>query len=256
MKTFDAYSAYYDLLYQDKAYESEAKYVFDRLKETFGSALATVLELGCGTGNHAQLLAQRNLHVTGIDLSETMIQQAQAKALNNPNLKFLQGDVRQLKLKQQFDAVISLFHVASYQTSNNDIHSFLKTAFEHLMPGGIFLFDFWYGPAVYAQQPTVRVKRMQNDRFLVTRIAEPVHDPERCCIDVNFEVLVEEKTAGILNRIREVHPMRYFFLPELSNLLKNSGFAPESFKFEAWLTRTNPSAETWGVTAIAKKPLA
>lgn len=253
MNNFEAYSAYYDLLYQDKAYEAEAQYVFNRLRGTFGSTLATVLELGCGTGKHAHLLAQRDIDVTGIDLSETMVAQAQIRAQENPNLNFIQGDVRNLNLTQKFDGVISLFHVASYQTSNSDISRFLETGFRHLSPGGVFLFDFWYGPAVYAQQPVVRVKRMQNDRYIVTRIAEPIHRTKDCCIEVNFEVLVEEKATGIMKRINEVHPMRYFFLPELTLLLEKAGFHHNDLHFEEWLTARDASPESWGVTAIVRK---
>jgi SAM-dependent methyltransferase len=253
MKNFEAYSAYYDLLYQDKPYEAEAEYVFDRLTRAIDPKLTTILELGCGTGKHAALLAQRNLRITGVDLSETMVVQAQTRNRGNVNLNFVQGDVRNLNLQQQFDAVISLFHVASYQTMNSHILGFMETAFRHLLPGGVFLFDFWYGPAVYTQQPVVRIKRMQNERFLVTRIAEPVHHAEQCRIDVNFEILVEDKSAGTIKRINEIHPMRYFFLPELRLLLEKSGFRIDDLQFEEWITGRDASSESWGVTAIVRK---
>lgn len=254
MNNFEAYSTYYDLLYQDKPYEAEAEYVYKKLQQAFGADLKSVLELGCGTGKHATLLAGRNLHITGVDLSETMVVQAQARARGNTNLNFVRGDVRNLSLQQQYDAVISLFHVASYQTKNSDILGFMKTAFRHLVPGGVFLFDFWYGPAVFVQQPVVRVKRMQNERYSVTRIAEPVHDAERCHINVSFEILVEEKSGGTMKRITEMHPMRYFFLPELRLLLENSGFRIDDLRFEEWITGRDASPESWGVTAIVRKP--
>lgn len=253
MNNFEAYSAYYDLLYQDKPYEAEAEYVYKKLQQAFGPNLKSVLELGCGTGKHATLLAQRSLHITGVDLSETMVMQAQARINENGNLNFVKGDVRNLNLQQQHDAVISLFHVASYQTKNSDILGFMKTAFRHLVPGGVFLFDFWYGPAVFTQQPVVRVKRMQSERYSVTRIAEPVHHAEQCRIDVNFEILVEDKSTNTMKRITETHPMRYFFLPELRLLLEKTGFRIDDLRFEEWITGRDASPESWGVTAIVRK---
>ncbi|MBW7859205.1 MAG: methyltransferase domain-containing protein [Leptonema sp. (in: Bacteria)] len=152
MSVFQAYSTYYDLLYQDKDYTAESNYVIDRLTSLLGKKPKSILELGCGTGKHAEIFAKHDIDVWGVDVSATMIEQAKQRL---PNANFTQGDVRSVQIDQTFDSVISLFHVASYQTTNDDIKSYLKTAAYHLKTGGVFLFDFWYGPAVYGQQPTV-----------------------------------------------------------------------------------------------------
>lgn len=250
MSVFQAYSTYYDLLYQDKDYVAEANYVMDRLTNSLGKKPKSILDLGCGTGKHAETFAKHGIDVWGVDLSATMIEQAKQRL---PNANFTQGDVRFVQIDQTFDSVISLFHVASYQTGNDDIKSYLKTAAYHLRAGGIFLFDFWYGPAVYSQQPTVRVKRMQNNQAQILRTAEPVHRENDCVVEVNYEVIVEEIATKQTQHIREQHLMRYFFLPELTHLLESAGFEANTIKFEEWLTSNAPSGNTWGVTAIARK---
>ena len=58
-----------------------------------------------------------------------------------------------LRLAGTFDAVIALFHVVSYQTTEHDLRATFATAARHLNPGGVLLFDVWHGPAVLAQQP-------------------------------------------------------------------------------------------------------
>ena len=68
-------------------------------------------------------------------------------------LTFTTGDIRDIRLNQRFDVVIALFHVISYQTTNDDVTAAFQTARQHLNPGGIFIFDVWYGPAVLTERP-------------------------------------------------------------------------------------------------------
>lgn len=228
MSVFDAYAEYYDLLYRDKDYAGEASYVLDLMRSMAPSA-GSVLELGCGTGGHAHELARHGLEVVGVDLSERMLERARAREPGSAagKLEFLQGDVRALRLARQFDCVLALFHVASYQTSNEDVEALLRTAAAHLKPGGAFIFDFWYGPAVLTQQPSVRVRRLENDAIRATRIAEPIVHTEQNVVDVNYEVLVEPRVGERLQRVTETHRMRYFFIPELHYMLTCCGFVPK-----------------------------
>ena len=79
-KHFDLYSRYYNLLYQDKNYEGEVEYVYDKLKNYLPN-INQILELGTGTGIHASLLQKKGLSVTGIELSDEMAQQAREKGI-------------------------------------------------------------------------------------------------------------------------------------------------------------------------------
>ena len=116
MSVFGKYSSYYDLLYRDKDYEKEVEYVH-RLIQKFSPGAKSILNLGCGTGQHDILLAEKGYSVTGVDLSEEMLCAAKAKILDNKanglDVTFCQRDVRNLVLDQKFDAVVSLFHVMS-----------------------------------------------------------------------------------------------------------------------------------------------
>lgn len=243
MSNFQAYSGYYDLLYQDKDYQGEADHIAALIRAAHPSA-KTLLDMGCGTGKHAALLRAHGFQVCGMDVSETMLQEARR---NHPDIAFHQGDVRDFRLPDRFDAVVSLFHVASYQTSNEDFTAFVRSARSLLAPGGIFLFDFWYGPAVLTTQPSTRVKRLQNDRMKITRIAEPVMHSLRNVVDVNYQVMVEE--GGQRHELAESHPMRYFFAPELAYMLASNGMALKTI--QAWMTSREPSASDWSVSVVA-----
>jgi len=255
MSVFGNYALYYDLLYKDKDYKAEINYIYGLIKK-YSLEAASILELGCGTGKHAELLAEKGLNIHGIDLSKSMLKKAKVRksVLSQEianRLNFDYGDVRNYRTNKNFDTVISLFHVASYQTSNQDLSDYFKTAREHLNKGGMFIFDCWYGPAVLAEKPELRVKRMENDKITVTRIAEPDINLEKNTVDVNYDIFIKNKADNSIEEIKETHKMRYLSKEEIENLMGNNGF--ELIGAEEWLTGNAPSERTWGVCFIGRK---
>ena len=254
MTTFNHYARYYDLLYKDKDYAVEADYVFGLLRANRRDC-QTILELGSGTGGHAEHLAQKGIAVHGIDLSGEMVEKAEVRkaALSTDiakRLSYAQGDVRDYRNGQQYDAVVSLFHVMSYQPTNADLVSAFKTAHEHLKPGGIFIFDCWYGPAVLTDRPTVRIKRMEDEAISVTRLAEPVLHANENCVTVNYTILIRNKQNDKVDEISESHKMRYLFVPELYSYLDDADFVILSS--QEWGTAKELGADTWSATIIAQ----
>jgi len=252
---FDEYARYYDLLYQDKDYQAEADYVAG-LIHRFHPEARSILELGSGTGIHASLLAKKGFQVHGVERSPEMLARSLSLAKNNINsgdslMCFSQGDIRNVRLGERFDAAISLFHVMSYQTTNADVTEAFQTAREHLNPGGIFIFDVWYGPAVLTDQPTVRIKRMANDEIEITRIAEPVVYPNENRVDVNYHVFVREKSTNAVNELREIHGMRYYFKPEIELLGAKTGFMV--MDAEEWMTGGPVGWASWGACFCLKR---
>lgn len=243
MKVFDAYASYYDLLYRDKDYAGESRYVLDLLAEQ-GIPGGQLLELGCGTGRHAEHFGSAGFRVHGIDLSERMVARAEERlSTSGADHCFEVGDVRALQLGQEFDAVVALFHVLSYQCSNSDLEGTFATAAAHLRRGGAFVFDFWYGPGVLTDRPSMRVKEMSDEICDVLRIAEPRFLPNDNCVDVQYRMLVTERATNTLHHIEETHRMRYLFFPELLRLAADHGLritrayagqSHEPLDFNAW----------------------
>ncbi|MDQ3020510.1 MAG: class I SAM-dependent methyltransferase [Bacteroidota bacterium] len=252
MKVFASYAKYYDLLYKDKDYKSEADYIEKFIKK-YKPDSKKILDLGCGTGRHAAIFAKRGFNVTGVELSEHMIEIAQIHLKNNDtlseNLKFVQGDIKNIKLNEKFDIVMLLFHVMSYQTKNEDIKQTLKTVKEHIKPDGIFIFDFWYGPAVLAQKPESRLKKLESEDIVIERFAMPVMYINENSVDVNYKILIKEKSDGSVSEINETHKMRYFFLPEIE--LFFSDFELKLNYCEEWMTSNELSEKSWSALAIA-----
>lgn len=243
---FNAYSRYYDLLYRDKDYDGEAAY-FNSLLTRYGLLQGDLLEFGCGTGKHGRLLAEKGYRVHGIERSAEMVAQAET----GPGFTCQQGDIVHTSMGRNFDAVLSLFHVISYQTSNAQLHAVFANAAAHLNPGGLFVFDFWYSPAVYAQKPVVRVKRMADERFEITRIAEPVIYPNENRVDVNYTIIARDMEKGGVQTLKETHSMRHFSLPEIDILAGMHDFELQTA--EAFSTGDKPGESTWGVCVVLKK---
>jgi SAM-dependent methyltransferase len=243
---FESYSRYYDLLYQDKDYLSEALYV-DQLARRYGSGGKLMLELGCGTGSHAVHFADLGYRIRAIDRSEEMIEQARSRH-GVSGIAFDVADIASFESEERYDVVASLFHVASYQITNEQLSQYLAAASRHLAPEGVFIFDFWYGPAVLTERPSVRVKRAENEELRVLRAAEPELDSLRNVVCVRYEVLIEEKHAGSWHRVEEEHRMRYFSIPELAYFVENVGMA--ALHWEEWMSGASPSEHTWGVCAV------
>ena len=245
---FELYAAYYDLLYKDKNYKAESEYVFNALNEC-DKNIESILELGCGSGAHANFLSQNALEITGIERSESMVKEAIAK--NIPNFNPLVADITDFKIDKQFDAVISLFHVISYLTDNKSLVDCFNLVHQHLKTDGLFLFDFWFTPAVYSLKPETRIRRLEDDSISVVRIAEPKINSKQNLVDVNFEVHIFDKQKQQTQILTEKHPMRHFSIPELDFLAQLTGF--EIIKVEEFLTHNIPNENTWGVCIILKK---
>lgn len=255
-RVFDSYARYYDLLYRDKDYASESEYVAAHIRKRIPTA-KRILELGCGTGAHAGHLARMGYTVHGVDMSEAMLARAEARKATllpdiSDRISFSLGDVRTVRSGETYDVVISLFHVMSYQVTNTDLEAAFNTAAVHLESGGMFLFDFWYGPAVLTQKPEVRVKRLEDEEIKVTRLAEPEIHVNENIVDVNYTVFIEEKTLKLVKQVKETHQMRYLFLPELECFADGGTWS--EFKSYGWMKLQDLHQDDWaGIVALTKK---
>jgi len=247
MNVFKEYSQYYDLLYSDKDYESEASYISELIKK-YNPKAKSIIELGCGTGKHASILSKKGYKIHAIDLSQEMLNEARG---NFDEIVFEQGDVRYYRARKKFDAAISLFHVASYQTSNQDLRDFFKTADHHLEIGGIFVFDLWYGPAVLAQKPSRRLKNLENNSLKIKREAIPHIDYDKNIVEVKYNIAITKKHDLTELNIEETHKMRYLFLPEIELFCEECNF--KILNVEEWLTKKPPSPESWGICIVVVK---
>ena len=127
MKIFGAYSRYYDLLYKSKDYAKEIAYV-SRIIDRHASNARRLLDLGCGTGIHACAFAKAGYHVTAIDRSADMLEQARERARRELELQTVLvqsssfeviSETRPIRLFES--ASVVSFHVISYLPKTIDL---------------------------------------------------------------------------------------------------------------------------------------
>lgn len=241
------YSKYYDLLYKEKDYRGEADFIAQLIKRTHPEA-KTVLNIGCGTGQHDTFLTEMGFQVTGIDLSSEMLSIAKLK---NPGITYHQADARDLELGTKFDVVISLFHVFSYQTKNDDALRFIRTLSTHLQDDGVAIFDYWYGPAVLSIKPESRVRTFESPDLRITRHASTTLAYAENVATVRFDIEVETKGEGQAIKMQEDHPMRYFFTPEIDLILAQTQF--EHALHCEWMSfEKAPSEKSWAAYSVVR----
>jgi trans-aconitate methyltransferase len=94
---YDKYALYYNLIYKDKAYKEEIKYI-DNLIKKYSPETKSLLDVGCGTGKHAYFLSQKGYNAEGLDMSEIMLDFAKN---SYPNMTFHHGDARKFKIDKK-----------------------------------------------------------------------------------------------------------------------------------------------------------
>ena len=247
------YAAAYDHLYADKDYVEECELI-ERLLRTYGDgSIRSLLDLGCGTGNHAIPLAERGYAVVGVDRSDAMLQSARKKAVTQQSggkATFYEGDIHSFEMEHSFDASLMMFAVLGYQLENDDVLAALRTARKHMRVGGLFIFDVWYGPAVLRQQPGDRVKSIPTEKGQILRLASGQLDVQRHLCKVSYHLwnLEGERLTG---ETEETHLMRYFFPLELNLFLECCGFAPIRLGAFPEFDQ-DPGETTWNVCGVAR----
>ena len=134
----------YDLIYASfKNYEAEANQLFDLLSRA-RPGLRTVLDVACGTAEHARLLAERHgLSVDGIDLDPTFVEIAQRK---HPSGRFVVADMCDFDLGRRYDAVMCLFSSIGYVRTLDRVTRAIGQFRDHLEPGGVIVVEPWFAP--------------------------------------------------------------------------------------------------------------
>lgn len=246
------YSHYYDLIYKHKDYKKESAQVTKLIKKYHPQGVK-ILNVGCGTGNHDLEFARKGYTITGIDSSEYMLKEALRKpGVEAAGIRFKKKDIRFDSIDDQpYDIVLSLFHVISYLTKDEDIKLAFDNIYRMLKPGGIFIFDFWYAPGILNNLPERRVKLMEENDVLIERHSHPEINLKTNIVEVNFSLGIRKENAEMVTMSSEVHRVRYFHLEELKNVLTGAGFAVIGSGSDYEMNRFN--AEDRYATIIARK---
>jgi len=239
MKLYGELAEWWPIFQSPEEYREEAAYFARTLQEASRPAPRRVLELGSGGGNNAFHL-KAHFEMTLVDLSPGML--AVSKAIN-PELEHLKGDIRKIRLGRTFDAVF-VHDAICHMTTEADLRAVMKTAFEHLRPGGVALFVPDEVTETFAEETDHGGNDAERGsvRYLQW-ITDP--NPRDNTYVVDFAILIRDG-QGQTRLVHDRHTMGLFARAKWRSMLREVGFR---------LTTINEEFEEFGRDVfLGKRP--
>ncbi len=203
---FTETAEYYDLLYSTiKDYAREVPEIAAMLRR-LNPRGRTVLDVGCGSGEHARRLAAEGFAVDGIDLDPVFIRIARDK---HPAGTFVVADMAEFHLGRTYDVVLCLFSSIGYVRTLERVESTLRCFREHLADGGVVLVEPWFPPGFMTDGFVMR-NEGADDALRIVRNARTEIDGRISRLHFEYEITNAQGTR----HTREVHELGLFTVEE------------------------------------------
>ena len=208
----------YDRLTNDVDYAAVVDFYWDIFNRE-GLAPRTAVDLACGTGSVALLLAKKGLKVTAVDLSEEMLCVASQKAqeLENPPC-FVCQPLQKLRLPRGVDLAVCALDSLDYITDPADCAEAIRRVYKVLNPGGCFIFDVNTPEKLRSMDGQVFLDE-DDDVYCVWRGA---FDPETNLCSYGMDLF--QRRGQLWTRSFEEHQEYAYSAQQLVGFLKDAGF--------------------------------
>jgi 2-polyprenyl-3-methyl-5-hydroxy-6-metoxy-1,4-benzoquinol methylase len=228
-KTRDEYSLeakIYDKIWGKYGYDSDIKFLDSLFKRHH---CKTIIDIGCGTGNHATRLSKHGYQVTGIDISQSMLKIAKTKD-KRAKIQFKQGDMKKLSTvipkTRRFDAAISLGQVSSHLYTDNEAQTFLNGVHSILKTNGLFVLSARNAKKIndeYLDKLRLDHMIINEEKLQLVILAQNSRDHQDPNTMVWRPIYLIKEHGKVDLQIRE-HKLRWFEFSDLKKLLTENGF--------------------------------
>lgn len=229
----------------------EVKYIFNKVQKYF-SPINSILDVGCGTGYHAELFSKYCNRILGLDISQDMIGYA-IKHHKRPNIEYLCKDVQSFHSNINFDVALALSHVVGYQLDNNSLEEMLIAINKSLVEGGILFLNFYYEPAIYTNKLKAQYKEVHTENEIINRFSNADLISYENALLLKYIYLIEKdpnkKEEPSIIKITE--KMRFYTKLEMDFYLDKAGFEP--INYWDYMQEGNVSGIDWNVCVLARK---
>ena len=215
MATYAKAAQYYDQLYSFKNYTEETAKIKELIRSEHPTA-QTVLDVACGTAEHARLLAN-DFQIDGIDLEPAFIEIASKKV---PSGQFQLADMRNFELDRRYDVIQCLFSSIGYLTHGKDVIAALKCFRQHLNPGGVIIVEPWFTPDTYhAGHCHMTTYDGEETKICRMNVSERTGNLSR----LKFHYLVAKKEG--IESFEDDHHLMLYTVEEMLSFFKAAGLA-------------------------------
>jgi SAM-dependent methyltransferase len=219
MKLYNELAEYYYAIENDNRNTgNDIRMISNMLK---GRNKPSLLDIGCGSGEHINELAKLNIDCTGIDSSSSMLKIARMRFPNSGN--FIRKDMQDFNFNEKFDIAISLFGSFNYMIEDSDINAVFKNTWNSIKSGGIGLFEIWNAIPITAirEKPLALVSRINYNNTIITRERgfRLLEDQNKTIVEVNYNYSLPNNKI-----LEDQHIMRAFTRTEIEYHLENNGF--------------------------------
>ena len=188
----------------------------------------SVIDLGCGTGEHSRFLAGEGFQAVGLDRSESMLAKSQEKPLL-PNLQFVLGEIQNLKevVPDRFGAAISLGNTLVHLTGRQDLERAFASLAQVLEPGGIVLFQILNYERIFEKNIRhlpLNFRQEEDGEIIFVRLMELLEDGRVrfCPTTLKYNPQADPPVQVVRSRMTE---LRGWKRDDLIPLLQSAGFS-------------------------------
>lgn len=207
----------YDAIYRAfKDYAAEATAISTLVRAAHPNA-KTILDVGCGTGEHALYLRNHGFVVDGLDLDPGLLAVAREKV---PDARFFEGDMAAFEVGHRYDVVMCLFSSIGYLQTLERVTSALQCFRRHLADDGVIVVEPWFAPDVL-RDGLGSVRRAEADGLRVERTSHTTVEGRLSTLTFDYRL---QDAIGV-RVAREVHELGLFTQAEMMESFQGAGLA-------------------------------
>ena len=220
MEAYTSFAAVYDTFMDNIPYEEWEKYLKSLLYE-YGVREGLVLELGCGTGNMTEILAQSGYDMIGVDNAEEMLEIAIEKRMKSGlDILYLQQDMREFELYGTVKAIVSVCDSVNYILEEEELEEVFRLVNNYLDPGGVFIFDF---NTVYKYREILGDQTIAENREECSFIWDNYYYEEERINEYELSLFIREGASELYRKYQETHFQKAYDLETMKRLITQSG---------------------------------
>ena len=248
MDAYTSFASVYDTFMDNIPYEEWADYLIGLLKE-YGIADGLVADLGCGTGNMTELLADAGYDMIGIDNAEEMLEFAMEKrAESGHDILYLLQDMREFEQYGTVKAIVSMSDSVNYITDEEDLLEVFRLVNNYLDPKGIFIFDF---NTVYKYRELMGNQTIAEDREDCSFIWDNYYYEDEKINEYALSLFIREGESELYRKYQETHFQKAYELETMKALIEESGL--EYITAYDAFTKNEPTKQSERIYVIARE---